>query len=145
MSNNDVLDRADIEDIVARFYQSMLKDSIIGFIFTDVAKIDLDDHLPIIVDFWVDSLFKNRSASDGSKKGRSYKGNVLRKHLDIHEKLPLKPGHFTRWLYLFTQAVDEQHVGPNAEQMKYRAEMVAKSISAAIADRKRGDMNLVLR
>ena len=134
MSNNDVIDRADIEDIVARFYQSVLKDPIIGFIFTDIAKIDLPEHLPIIVDFWADSLF-------GSKE---YSGNTLRKHTDIHQKMPLRPGHFTRWLFLFNKAVDDQHSGPNADQMKRRAEMVAKSISAAITENKRANMNLVL-
>lgn len=134
MPNNDVINRADIEDIVARFYETMLQDPIVGFIFTDVAKIDLEHHLPLITDFWADSLFRERN----------YHGNPLRKHLEIHEKLPLVPGHFTRWLYLFNKAVDEKHQGSNAEQMKFRAEMVAKSISAAISDRKRADMNLVL-
>lgn len=135
MSQNDVFDRSDIEDIITRFYQVMLKDPIVGFIFTDVAKIDLGQHLPIIVDFWADSLFREKS----------YHGNTMRKHLDIHDKMPLKPGHFTRWLYLFNNAVDESHSGPMAEQMKQRAERVAQSISAAIVDRKRGDMDLVLR
>ncbi len=134
MSKKDVLDRTDLEDIVARFYETMLKDPIVGFIFTDVAKIDLAHHLPVIVDFWADSLFKENR----------YHGNPLRKHLEIHEVMPLTPGHFTRWLYLFEQAVNEKHAGPNTEAMKYRAEMVAKSISASITAQKRGDMNLVL-
>ncbi len=135
MSKKDVLKRSDIEDIVARFYQAMLKDPIVGFIFTDIAKIDLEHHLPIIVDFWADSLFKERS----------YRGNTMQKHLDINQKMPLKPGHFTRWLYLFNKAVDQCHEGELADKMKSRAETVAKSISAAIVDRKRGDMDLVLR
>ena len=130
----DVTTRADIEEIVARFYDAMLKDPIVGFIFTDIVKIDLEHHLPIIVNFWADSLFKESQ----------YKGNPLRKHLDINEKLPLKPGHFTRWLYLFEKAVDENHKGNNAQEMKRRAEMVAKSFSAAITDQKRNDMNLTL-
>ena len=134
MPNNDVQDRADISDIVERFYAAMLKDSIIGYIFTDVAKIDLKHHLPLIVDFWEDSLFR----------ARHYSGNTLQKHLDISAKLPLKPGHFTRWLYLFNKALDENHEGPNVELMKSRAEMVAKAISASIVDGKRADMKLVL-
>ena len=35
----DVLQRSDIEDIVTRFYDVMLKDPIVGFIFTNVANI----------------------------------------------------------------------------------------------------------
>lgn len=134
MSKKDVLERADIEDIVARFYETMLKDPIVGFIFTDVVNIDLAHHLPLIVDFWSDSLFKENR----------YQGNPLRKHLEVHERMPLTPGHFTRWLYLFERAVNEKHTGPNADSMLSRAEMVAKSISASITAQKRGDMNLVL-
>ncbi len=139
MSKKDVLDRTDIEDIVARFYADMLKDPIVGFIFTDVAKIDLDHHLPVIVNFWMDIVFGGRQLG-----GRHYDGNPLRKHLELHQKLPLRPGHFTRWLYLFERAVNEHHVGDNAEKMKRRAEMVAKSISAAIVQGRRSDMQLVL-
>jgi hemoglobin len=130
----DVLQRSDIEDIVTRFYEVMLKDPIVGFIFTNVANINLQQHLPIIVDFWDDSLFRQSN----------YSGNTLQKHLDIHQKMPLQPGHFTRWLYLFSKAVDQSHAGENAELMKLRAELVAKSISAAIVKRKRSDMKLVL-
>jgi len=135
MLKNDVQDRVDITNIVTRFYDAMLQDSIIGFIFTDVAKIDLEEHLPIIIDFWEDSLFRTRH----------YEGNTLRKHLDISAKMALTPGHFTRWLYLFNQAVEKDHAGPNVDRMKYRAEMVAKAISAAITDGKKTDMNLVLK
>lgn len=134
MLAKDVLQRSDIEDIVTRFYDVMLKDPIVGFIFTNVANIDLQHHLPIIVDFWDDSLFKQNN----------YSGNILQKHLDIHQKMALKSGHFTRWLFLFNQAVDQRHAGGNAELMKSRAELVAKSISAALVKGKRGDMKLVL-
>ncbi len=134
MSKKDVLERADIEDIVTRFYQVMLQDPIVGFIFTDVAKIHLEEHLPIIVDFWSDVVFKQKS----------YQGNTLQKHLDIHQKMPLKPGHFTRWLYLFDKAVNDCHQGENARLMIERAELVAKSISAAIVKAKRSEMTLRL-
>lgn len=126
--------RQDIEEIVARFYEVILQDPIVGFIFTDIVKIDLAHHLPIIVDFWADSLFRENQ----------YHGNPLLKHMDIHQKVPLKPGHFTRWLYLFNQAVDENHQGDNAKRMKSKAEMVAKSISAKITEQKRSDMTLTL-
>lgn len=134
MLKKDVTDRTDIEDIVARFYNAVLKDPIVGFIFTDVAKIELDHHLPIIVDFWCDSLFRETN----------YTGNPLQAHLDIHQKMPLRPGHFTRWLFLFEKAVNERHSGDNTQRMLNRAELVAKSISAALVKSKRGDMNLVL-
>ena len=134
MPKKDVLQRSDIEDIVARFYDVMLKDPIVGYIFTDVASINLELHLPVIVDFWTDVVFKQAN----------YHGNTLQKHLEIHQKIPLRPGHFTRWLFLFNKAVDKLHHGDNARLMKTRAELVAKGISAALIKGKRGNMNLVL-
>ena len=47
----DIETRADIEELISIFYEKMLKDPIIGFIFTDIAKIDLEEHLSIICDF----------------------------------------------------------------------------------------------
>lgn len=139
MNNNVVNKKAitsheDIEDIVARFYATMLQDPIVGYIFTDVAKIDLQQHLPIIADFWSSIVFKQKQ----------YSNNVLAKHLELNQTIALTPGHFTRWLYLFNRAIDEQYIGSNAQLMKDRAESVAKTISAAISDRKKQGMNLVL-
>ncbi|MEM7360623.1 MAG: group III truncated hemoglobin [Pseudomonadota bacterium] len=130
----DVENRDDVSLIVADFYAEMLLDPIIGYIFTDVAKIDLESHLPIITDFWADVLFKQKK----------YRNNTLQKHLDLHQKIPLTPGHFTRWLYLFNRAVDANFAGTRADTMKQRAELVAEAISAAIAQRKKGEMTLSL-
>ena len=139
MSKHDVQSRTDLEQIVEKFYAVMLKDPIVGFIFTDVAQIDLLEHLPIIVDFWADIVLRNNTAEK-----RQYSGNALQKHVELSQKLSLKPGHFTRWLYLFSHAVREHHCGPNAEMMIERAELVAKSISAATSGLKKADINLVL-
>jgi len=142
MSKKDVIEPRDIEDIIERFYEAVLDDSIIGFIFTDVAQIDLAHHLPIIVSFWADSLFKKRGSAADKQR---YKGNPLKAHVDLHEKFALRPGHFTRWLFLFNKAVDERYEGVNADAMKSKAEQVAKSISAALVKSRRGEMDLVLK
>lgn len=140
MTITDVQNRADLDAIVRLFYQRMLKDPIVGFIFVDVVKIDLETHLPVIVDFWFDILFKAQQ----SPPRTLYRGNTLQKHLAVNELISLKPGHFTRWLYLFSNAIDQLNQGSNAELMKERAELIAKSISAAITDQKKSKMNLVL-
>ena len=140
MTITDVQNRADLDAIVRLFYQRMLKDPIVGFIFVDVVKIDLETHLPVIVDFWFDILFKAQL----SPPKTLYRGNTLQKHLAVNELVSLKPGHFTRWLYLFSKAVDQLNQGSNAEMMKDRAELIAKSISAAITDQKKSQMTLVL-
>lgn len=134
MPINDVAKRADIDDIVRRFYEAMLKDPIIGFIFTDVATIHLESHLPIIGDFWEDRVFGTQH----------YQGNTLQKHLDIHAQMPLKEGHFTRWLYLFKQAVLEKHEGAKATKMLDTADRIGKAIAASLNNRKRAGLRLTL-
>ena len=132
--------RADIEVIIKDFYAKMLQDPIVGFIFVDVAKIDLDSHIPLIVDFWSDIIFKQLA----DNKAKLYQGNVLKKHLEINQLVSLKAGHFTRWLYLFEQSIDTAFTGDNADLMKYRAHLVADSINAAIDKRKKGEILLSL-
>lgn len=132
--------RADIEVIIKDFYAKMLQDPIVGFIFVDVAKIDLDSHIPLIVDFWSDIIFKQLA----DNKAKLYQGNVLKKHLEINQLVSLKAGHFTRWLYLFEQSIDTAFTGDNADLMKYRAHLVADSINAAIDKRKKGEIQLSL-
>ena len=144
MKQNDVDSRADIEQIVERFYADVLSDPIIGFIFTDIARIDLDAHLPLIVDFWCDIVLKRNDTAGGTVEPKRYSGNALRKHLELNQLIALKPGHFTRWLYLFEKAVHAGFGGPNAMLMTKRAEMVAQSISAALTDRKKNAMHLTL-
>lgn len=134
---SDVQNRADIEEIVAQFYVAAMSDPIIGFIFTDIAKIDLPAHLPTVVDFWDDVVFQKQAGT------KVYSGNPLAVHLKLAEKLALRPGHFTRWLYLFHKAL-AKFSGPNADLMSDRAESVAKSISAALVKSKRGNMKLTL-
>ncbi len=133
---HDVRHRKDIEAIVAEFYKTTSADPIIGFIFNDVAKIDLTSHLPLICDFWEDALF--------SGEQKRYTRNTLSVHLELAQKVTLRAGHFTRWLYLFERAVDHNAAGQQAERMKQRANNVAKSIAAALTAGKRSSMQLRL-
>lgn len=133
-SKNDISNEQDIRLVIEQFYDKVLNDSIIGFIFTDIAKIDLQAHLTVICRYWNDMVF-------GSK---TYQGNVLQSHRDIHSQMPLRAGHFTRWLYLFNQSVDSNFQGDKAELMKKRAEMVAKAITAKLTESNKKDLNLVL-
>jgi hypothetical protein len=43
---------ADCERLVRAFYGRALTDPTIGFIFTDVAHLDLEAHVPEITSFW---------------------------------------------------------------------------------------------
>ena len=48
----DIQTRADCEQLVRAFYRRTLGDPMIGWIFVDVAKLDVESHVPRIASFW---------------------------------------------------------------------------------------------
>ncbi len=116
--NKDIENRQDIDELMQAFYKRAIADDLIGFIFTDVAKLDLEHHLPIIGDFWETLLFRT---GDYSRHGR----NPLQVHGELDLKTPLLPEHFARWLEIFTGTVDESFAGETADFLKMRAEAIA--------------------
>ncbi len=110
----DIETRKDIDDLLIEFYKKAFADDLIGFIFTDVARLDLDEHLPIIGDFWETLLF---NTGDYAK----YKRNPLEIHAVLHKKTPLLAEHFRRWLEIFNSTTDEMFAGERAEFLKLRA------------------------
>ncbi len=111
----DIETRSDIETLMHSFYSKALTDEVIGYFFTQVAPLNMEVHIPLIVDFWETILF-------GKAK---YKGNVMQIHKHIHSLSAFKQEHFTRWVSLFQQTVNELYSGDHAELAKQRAESVA--------------------
>ena len=114
----DIENREDIDRLMHAFYAEAMLDDEIGYIFTDVAKLDLDHHLPIIGDFWETMLFQTGSYS---KHGR----NPLQVHGALSEKEPLTLEHFTRWLEIFNATIDALFEGERADFLKFRARAIA--------------------
>lgn len=114
----DIETRADIDALMRVFYDKAIHDDVIGYLFTDVAKLDLDHHLPVIGDFWETVLF---GTGDYARHGR----NPLQTHLLLNAKEPLRPEHFARWLELFAASVDSLFAGRRAEFTKQRAQGIA--------------------
>jgi hemoglobin len=127
MMKKDIESRADIDDLMNRFYARAINDEIIGFVFTDVARLDLTRHLPIIGDFWETLLFGTRSYQ---KHGR----NPMQIHALLNLKTPLQTKHFRRWLEIFRETVDESFAGERAEFAKLRAEAIANRMQNFISD-----------
>lgn len=111
----DIQTRDDLYLIVSSFYDKLLADNQINFIFTEVAKIDLEPHLWELVDFWEQMLFD---------KG-DYRKNVLQLHLDLNQKIKLTAIHFEIWLRYFESSINENFEGQTAENMKTRALSIA--------------------
>jgi len=116
MSNKtDITTRADIKLVIEKFYDKLLVDELVGFLFTEVIQLNLKEHLPRLVDFWEDQLL-------GSNK---YSGNPMRVHMNLHMKEPLKKEHFEHWLKHFHQTIDEHFFGAKAHLAKERALSIA--------------------
>ena len=113
----DIETRADCERLVRAFYKRALDDPIIGWIFVDVAKLDVEAHVPQIASFWETILLGSRS----------YAGGAFAPHAALNARVRLRAGHFERWLALWRVTVDELFVGERAELAKAHALRVAQA------------------
>lgn len=118
----DIRDRSDCERVVRAFYTRALADPIIGFIFVDVARLDLEAHVPRITSFWETILLG----------GQTYTGGAFRPHAALHARVRLRRGHFERWLLLWSTTVDELFTGERAELAKSHAVRVASAFHARL-------------
>jgi hemoglobin len=114
---HDIGSHADCERLVRVFYGRALEDPIIGFIFVDVAKLDLEAHVPRITSFWETILLGNRV----------YTGGAFAPHAALHAQVELRSGHFERWLQLWFGTVDSMFAGERANLAKVHALRVARA------------------
>ena len=124
----DIQSRDDILQIIEAFYKRLLADPVMAPIFLEVAKIDLEEHLPILVDFWDSILFFTAT----------YQGNAMEPHLRLHDEYPFKKEHFRRWLAFFNLSVDENFEGKKATLMKDRAKSIAILMEVKVNNMKTG-------
>lgn len=117
----DIKGRAEIVLLVNTFYDKVLKDKKLSYIFKDLAAVNFEYHLPVMYDFWENIILRRGS----------YEGNPMHLHRNIHHLTPLNEGHFRRWDKLFLFTVDELFEGPKANMAKERA----LSISAILREK----------
>jgi hemoglobin len=111
----DIESKEDIKNLVNAFYEKVKADAIIGYIFTDIAKVNWEKHLPVMYDFWENTLFYTGT----------YEGNPMELHKHLHRLMPLTTEHFNQWTKLFTSSVDALFKGKNANLAKQRAISIA--------------------
>ncbi len=114
----DIKNRADIEKLVTVFYGKVKEDKAINYFFSDVAKVNWENHLPKMCDF-----FENILLSSGN-----YEGNPMSAHEELHKKSEVRGEHFQHWNALFDATVDELFVGAKAEEIKQRATNIAAAM-----------------
>jgi len=111
----DIQTPENIQLMVDSFYNNVRQDGILEPVFSEFID-DWEAHLPIMYRFWEKLLF----GKDG------YRRNPFQKHVN----LPVSKEHFTRWVELFTQTIDENFSGPKADEAKTLATNIANSFQA---------------
>ena len=122
----DIQTQDDLYLLVDAFYKKLLSDTSISYIFTDVVKIHLQEHLPILVTFWSQAILGTGG----------YTKNLTQIHLDVNAKENLTPELFKIWLHHFYTSVDEHFKGDNSEKIKTQALSIATIIQIKIAQEK---------
>jgi len=119
----DITTRKDIELLVDKFYDKIKNDNQIGFIFTDIANVNWEKHLPVMYEFFENMLFYTGS----------YTGNPMELHKHVNRLFPLTDQHFKRWNSLFSTTVDELFKGDTANLVKMRALSISAVMQIKIA------------
>lgn len=120
---NDVLNQDNLYLIVDEFYKRLLADEKISYIFTDIVKIRLEEHLPILVTFWSQAILGTGG----------YFNNLTQIHLDVDLKSHLSKELFDVWLIHFEAAINENFKGLNCERMKNMAHNLSTIMQIKIA------------
>ena len=107
----DIENQMDLYLLVDEFYKKLLSDQSIAYIFTDIVKIKIEEHLPILVTFWSQAILGTGG----------YTNNLTQIHLDIDKKEYLSTELFTIWINHFNKTVNENFEGLNAEMIKTQA------------------------
>ena len=119
-SRPDISGPDDIASLVEAFYKRVYDDEVLRPVFTDVARVNLEDHLPKMNRFWNTVLFGVHS----------YRGNPMETHYQLNRMQPLHECHFLRWLSLWQMTVDTLFEGPVAERAKASAERINNNIAS---------------
>ena len=122
---NDIQNQDDLYLLVDKFYKKLLTDASISYIFTDIVKIHLEEHLPILVTFWSQAILGTGG----------YTKNLTQIHLDINEMEYLSPELFKIWIKHFFNAVDENFIGENSEKIKTQALSISTIMQIKIAQK----------
>lgn len=97
----------DIDLLVTTFYERAFQDDLLSPHFEGM---DFSSHKPKMIHFWAFVLLDQPG----------YTTNVF----DKHTHLQIDKTHFTRWVELFHQTVDDLFIGEKASDAKLRASTI---------------------
>ena len=119
----DIENREDLLLLMQEFYKKLLSDNSINYLFTDIAKINLEHHFLVLVDFWDSILFQSGT----------YQKNAMHPHMVLHQKSSLTKQHFETWLRYFKETIDELFTGSNSFIINERATSIATVMQIKIS------------
>lgn len=119
----DIQNQTDLYLLVDEFYKKLLANNRINYIFTDVVKIKIDEHLPILVTFWSQMILGTGG----------YTNNLTDIHLKVDRLEHLTPELFEIWIEHFNNTVDENFLGKNADEIKLQAKNLSMILLIKIA------------
>jgi len=118
MPHADIASRDDIDRLLRHFYGAAMQDPVIGYLFTEVAHLDLEAHLPVIGNFWEALLLQQPV----------YRGNPMRVHQGLHAVSALRAEHFQQWVTLWSASVEALFDGPIADEARRRGALIAEAM-----------------
>lgn len=102
----------DVKVMVDEFYGKIRKDELLGHIFENIIQDRWPEHLEKMYSFWQTILLEERT----------YSGRPFVPHMN----LPVEQKHFDRWLFLFSETVDELYSGQKAITAKLQGKRMAE-------------------
>ncbi len=116
MTKPDLDNKENIKIFVEDFYDKVLDDPILAHIFTDVAKINIEEHFLKIRSYWEKMLLKDPA----------YKNHMMNIHRAVHANFPFTNDEFERWVALFLATLDEgKYQGPMTDRARKLASVIA--------------------
>ena len=121
-SDDDLVGRADIHDLVVEFYREVVFDDTLAPLFGEVAEVDWAQHIPRLIDYWCRILLREGS----------YVGAVAAAHRHLHALEPIRIEHCDRWYELWVRCVDARWAGPTADRAKGHAAVLMAGMAKHI-------------
>ena len=127
----DVVDRVTVEKMVRQFYETIIKDDLVGPFFiralgNDFKSYEWHEHLNTLNNFWLMMM-------NGEK---NYWGSPFPPHAFLGY---LSPETFQRWLKLFRETVDELFIPQIADKFYVKGEVLANQFQEYLQDEDEDD------
>ena len=118
-TRQDLDTRAEVHDLVVRFYREVVFDDLLGPVFGEVAETDWPVHIPKLIDYWCRVLFGEPG----------YDGRIVAAHRRVHDVERFHEDLFDRWYLLWVATVDAFWEGPCADRAKSHAARIATALA----------------